>query len=139
MPYKAFINHFNISTPERHTLSFTLFKLIINHVNAAFIDGVITYLRKNNEKGSITASNSNHYFYHIAQCSSTRGGGGSRGGSPSLTKELLEQHWNDKAGPQSTPIAGILAHWTADACGTLNGQVSDVTQCGPDTPKGKAQ
>ena len=67
------------------------------------------------------------------------GGGGSRGGSPSLTKEQLEQHWNGKAGPQSTPIAGILAHWTADACGTLNGQVSDVTQCGPDTPKGKAQ
>ncbi|WP_216606345.1 hypothetical protein, partial [Vibrio kanaloae] len=50
MSYKAFINHFNISTSERHTLSFTLFKLIINHVNAVFIGGVITYLRKNNNE-----------------------------------------------------------------------------------------
>ncbi|TKE97826.1 hypothetical protein FCV51_20955, partial [Vibrio kanaloae] len=53
MTYKAFINHFNISTPERHTLSFTLFKLIINHVNAVFIGGVITYLRKTKMKTSI--------------------------------------------------------------------------------------
>jgi hypothetical protein len=63
------------------------------------------------------------------------GGGGSRGGSPSLTKEQLEKHWNGKAGPQSTPIAGILAHWTADVCGTLNGQVSDESKCPTNSPK----
>ncbi len=57
------------------------------------------------------------------------GGGGGRGGSPSLTKEQLEKHWNGKPGPQSTPIAGIIAHWKADACGTLNGQQFDVAKC----------
>jgi len=63
------------------------------------------------------------------------GGSGGRGGSPSLTKEQLEQHWNGKAGEQSTPIAGIIAHWKADVCGTLNGQVSDEKMCPADSPK----
>ncbi len=57
------------------------------------------------------------------------GGGGGRGGSPSLTKEQLEKHWNGKPGPQSTSIAGIIAHWNADACGTLNGQQFDAAKC----------
>ncbi|MGD1466037.1 hypothetical protein [Vibrio harveyi] len=63
------------------------------------------------------------------------GGSGGRGGSPSLTKEQLEKHWNGKAGEQSTPIAGIIAHWKADICGTLNGHVSDETKCPIDSPK----
>ncbi|ELB2078068.1 hypothetical protein QNZ73_003961 [Vibrio parahaemolyticus] len=57
------------------------------------------------------------------------GGGGGLGGTPSLTKEQLEKHWNGKPGPQSTPMAGIVAHWKADACGTLNGQQFDATKC----------
>ncbi|EOV0115494.1 TPA: hypothetical protein ACMDOR_003049 [Vibrio parahaemolyticus] len=51
------------------------------------------------------------------------------GGAPNVSKEYLEKQWNGKQGPQSTLVAGVLLHWTADVCGKLNGQVSDVTQC----------
>lgn len=51
------------------------------------------------------------------------------GGAPNVSKEYLEKQWNGKQGPQSTLVAGVLLHWTADACGKLNGQISDVTQC----------
>jgi len=51
------------------------------------------------------------------------------GGAPNVDKEYLEKHWNGKQGAQSTSVAGVLLHWTADACGKLNGQVSDVTKC----------
>lgn len=51
------------------------------------------------------------------------------GGAPNVSKEYLESRWNGKQGPQSTLVAGVLLHWTADVCGKLNGQVSDVTQC----------
>ncbi|CAH7082169.1 hypothetical protein VCHA29O37_50254 [Vibrio chagasii] len=44
--YKIF-NQFHLAG---HNLSLTLFKLIINHVNAVFIGGVITSLRKNNNE-----------------------------------------------------------------------------------------
>ncbi|MDC5867512.1 hypothetical protein OPW39_01230 [Vibrio europaeus] len=55
------------------------------------------------------------------------------GGAPNVSKEYLEKQWNGKQGPQSTLVAGVLLHWTADVCGKLNGQVSDVTQCQPKT------
>ncbi|AXN32614.1 MULTISPECIES: hypothetical protein [Vibrio] len=55
------------------------------------------------------------------------------GGAPNVSKESLEKQWNGKQGPQSTLVAGVLLHWTADVCGKLNGQVSDVTQCQPKT------
>ncbi|HIF5673741.1 TPA: hypothetical protein ACX3DF_000405 [Vibrio parahaemolyticus] len=55
------------------------------------------------------------------------------GGAPNASKEDLEKQWNGKQGPQSTLVAGVLLHWTADVCGKLNGQVSDVTQCQPKT------
>ncbi|HCD5142254.1 hypothetical protein PO80_24260 [Vibrio parahaemolyticus] len=55
------------------------------------------------------------------------------GGTPNVSKEDLEKQWNGKQGPQSTLVAGVLLHWTADVCGKLNGQVSDVTQCQPKT------
>ena len=67
--------------------------------------------------------------------------GGTFGGNPgdvSKMKELLEPQWNGKAGIQNTASYGVIVQWKADSCGTLNGQVSDATQCGPDTPKGKA-
>ena len=51
------------------------------------------------------------------------------GGAPNVSKEDLEKQWNGKQGPQSTLVAGVLLHWTADACGKLNGQISDATQC----------
>ena len=57
------------------------------------------------------------------------GSGGTLGGSPSVAKEQLEAKWNGKAGPQATPISGIIAHWKADACGTLNGIEFDSTKC----------
>ncbi|CAK2805700.1 conserved exported hypothetical protein [Vibrio crassostreae] len=53
------------------------------------------------------------------------------GGAPNVSKAYLEKQWNGKQGPQSTLVAGVLLHWTADACGKLNGQVSDATQCQP--------
>ena len=53
------------------------------------------------------------------------------GGAPNVPKEYLEKQWNGKQGPQSTLVAGVLLHWTADVCGKLNGQVSDATQCQP--------
>lgn len=53
------------------------------------------------------------------------------GGAPNVSKEDLEKRWNGKQGPQSALVAGVLLHWTADVCGKLNGQVSDVTQCPP--------
>ncbi|HFQ4838941.1 TPA: hypothetical protein ACGU2D_003285 [Vibrio vulnificus] len=55
------------------------------------------------------------------------------GGAPNVSKEYLEKQWNGKQGPQSTLVAGVLLHWTTDVCGKLNGQVSDVTQCQPET------
>ncbi|EGR3264850.1 hypothetical protein DLI08_19420 [Vibrio parahaemolyticus] len=57
------------------------------------------------------------------------------GGAPNVSKEDLEKQWNGKQGPQSTLVAGVLLHWTADVCGKLNGQISDATQCHPDTKK----
>ncbi len=51
------------------------------------------------------------------------------GGTPNVSKEDLEKQWNGKQGPQSTLVAGVLLHWTADVCGKLNGQVFDITQC----------
>ncbi|GIU31560.1 hypothetical protein [Shewanella sp. MBTL60-007] len=57
------------------------------------------------------------------------GSGGSLGGNPVLDKGQLEAKWNGKAGPQSTPISGIIAHWNADACGTLNGKQFDPKKC----------
>ncbi|HAS6230859.1 TPA: hypothetical protein I7179_20710 [Vibrio vulnificus] len=51
------------------------------------------------------------------------------GGAPNVSKEYLEKQWNGKQGPQSTLVAGVLLHWTADVCGKLNGRISDVTQC----------
>ncbi|EJG0650528.1 TPA: hypothetical protein KDX74_003524 [Vibrio parahaemolyticus] len=68
--------------------------------------------------------------------------GGTFGGNPgdiSKMKELLEQEWNGKAGIQNTSAYGVIVQWKADVCGTLNGHVTDKTQCGLDTPKGKAQ
>ena len=53
------------------------------------------------------------------------------GGAPNVSKDYLEKQWNGKQGPQSTLVAGVLLHWTADVCGKLNGQVSDATQCQP--------
>ncbi|MDC5851201.1 hypothetical protein OPW32_18560 [Vibrio europaeus] len=53
------------------------------------------------------------------------------GGAPHVSTEYLEKQWNGKQGPQSTLVAGVLLHWTADVCGKLNGQVSDATQCQP--------
>ncbi|GEA22559.1 hypothetical protein VH1807_contig00026-0176 [Vibrio harveyi] len=55
------------------------------------------------------------------------------GGAPNVSKEYLEKQWNGKQGPQSTLVAGVLLHWTADVCGKLNGQISDATQCQPKT------
>ncbi|WP_394128415.1 hypothetical protein [Vibrio hepatarius] len=55
------------------------------------------------------------------------------GGAPNVSKDYLEKQWNGKQGPQSTLVAGVLLHWTADVCGELNGQVSDATQCQPKT------
>ncbi|MEG3695910.1 hypothetical protein V5098_22610 [Vibrio coralliirubri] len=54
------------------------------------------------------------------------------GGTPSISKAHLEKHWNGKQGPQSTLVAGALLHWTADACGKLNGQISDKNKCSPE-------
>ncbi|HCE3469728.1 hypothetical protein [Vibrio harveyi] len=68
--------------------------------------------------------------------------GGTFGGNPgdiSKMKELLEPQWNGKAGVQNTSAYGVIVQWEADVCGTLNGRVTDVSQCDPDTPKGKAQ
>ena len=47
------------------------------------------------------------------------------GGTPNISKAHLEKHWNGKQGPQ-------LLHWTADACGKLNGQISDKNKCSPE-------
>ncbi|GLO60093.1 hypothetical protein MACH09_06010 [Vibrio sp. MACH09] len=55
------------------------------------------------------------------------------GGAPNVDKEYLEKHWNGKQGAQSTLVAGVLLHWTADVCGKLNGQVSDATNCNSQT------
>ncbi|HAV1550004.1 TPA: hypothetical protein JG805_003775 [Vibrio parahaemolyticus] len=68
--------------------------------------------------------------------------GGTFGGNPgdiSKMKELLEPQWNGKAGVQNTSAYGVIVQWKADVCGTLNGRITDVSQCDPDTPKGKAQ
>ncbi|MCR9764620.1 hypothetical protein [Vibrio parahaemolyticus] len=68
--------------------------------------------------------------------------GGTFGGNPgdiSKMKELLEPQWNGKVGVQNTSAYGVIVQWKADVCGTLNGRVTDVSQCDPDTPKGKAQ
>ncbi|MEZ9129148.1 hypothetical protein AB4145_21485 [Vibrio splendidus] len=68
--------------------------------------------------------------------------GGTFGGNPgdiSKMKELLEPQWNGKAGIQNTASYGVIVQWKADVCGTMNGHVTDVTQCTSDTPKGKAQ
>ncbi|EKL9962187.1 hypothetical protein PTB57_004312 [Vibrio parahaemolyticus] len=68
--------------------------------------------------------------------------GGTFGGNPgdiSKMKELLESQWNGKAGIQNSAAHGVIVQWEADVCGTLNGHVTDVTQCEPDTPKSKAQ
>ncbi|MCR9772583.1 hypothetical protein ACP6H9_22120 [Vibrio harveyi] len=53
------------------------------------------------------------------------------GGAPNISIEYLEKQWNGKQGAQSTLASGVLVHWTADVCGKLNGQTSDVTQCQP--------
>lgn len=63
------------------------------------------------------------------------GSGGTLGGNPSLSREQLEANWNGKPGPQVTAIAGIVTHWTADACGTFNGKQFDPINC--DTKKAK--
>lgn len=74
--------------------------------------------------------------------SATSLAGGTFGGNPgdiSKMKELLEAHWNGKPGQQNTASYGVIVQWNADVCGTLNGQVTDETQCTDDTPKGKPQ
>nr|WP_025534391.1 hypothetical protein [Vibrio parahaemolyticus] len=68
--------------------------------------------------------------------------GGTFGGNPgdiSKMKELLEYQWNGKAGIQNSAAHGVIVQWEADVCGTLNGHVTDATQCSLDTPKDKAQ
>ncbi|MEZ8036591.1 MULTISPECIES: hypothetical protein [Vibrio] len=64
--------------------------------------------------------------------------GGTLGGNPADISKI-EKSWNGKAGKQVYSQSGQRIEWYADACGTMNGHVTDVTQCSPDTPKGKAQ
>lgn len=66
-----------------------------------------------------------------------RGSGGTLGGNPgdiSKIKELLEPHWNGKAGIQNTPSNGVIVQWKADVCGTFNGKITDKSECPENSP-----